>query len=187
MRIFLAIELDPEVRERVHRDAGALRAAAPDVAWVRAENLHVTLKFLGEVADTGRSALTGAVRDAARRHVAFRLPLQHIGAFPSLRRPRIVWLGARANERVAALARDLDGACSALGFAREERDFAAHVTLGRVRHPLGPAQVRALTVAAGTTAGEYDVAVRAVAVMKSELTPQGSRYTALSSLPLRTE
>lgn len=187
MRLFVAIDVGPEVRARAYRDTGALRAAAPDVAWVRPDLLHITLKFLGEVADPILPALVDAVGAAVRGYAAFRVRLEGIGAFPSLRRPRVVWLGAGEDAAVASLARTVDGACASLGFARDDRAFTTHVTLGRVRHALGAGSRRALEEAARKAVGGYDVAVRAVDVMQSEPTPKGSRYTVLASLPLGAE
>lgn len=185
MRLFLAVDLGGDLRERIHRDAAALREAAPSVAWVRATSLHITVKFLGEVADATLPGLVSAVGEAAARHPVFKMELQGVGAYPNSRRPRIVWLGAVEAGAMASLARDLDLACASLGFPREDREFSAHVTLGRVKQALSPPALRSLTAAADAAGAAYDLLVDAVKVMRSELTPQGSRYTEMASLPLR--
>lgn len=185
MRLFLAINLGDAVRERVFRDAASLREAVPTAAWVRSESLHVTLKFLGEVDEATLPTLSSAVGRAALHHQVFPLEFRGIGAFPNLHRPRVVWLGAPHGEAAVRLARDIAGACEALGFPPEERRFTAHVTLGRVRKPLAPAELRALEGAARRLESAYRVTVTSVEVMRSDLSPQRSRYSVMASLPLR--
>lgn len=184
MRAFLALNLDGELRERVHRDTAALRAAAPDASWVRAANLHVTLKFLGDVAETRAGALAESLRPIVVRHPVIDTMLIRAGAFPDMRRPRVIWIGLRDDRPVKALAADVDRACGAAGLSPETRPFSAHVTLGRVKRPLGRDAAAALTRAASAITTSYPTRIRAVDLMRSELAPGGSRYSLVISLPL---
>ncbi|HSA56751.1 MAG TPA: RNA 2',3'-cyclic phosphodiesterase [Gemmatimonadaceae bacterium] len=184
MRAFLALNLDGELRERLHRDTAALRAAAPDATWVRAENLHLTLKFLGDVDPPHARLLADTLQATVARHPVIQATLAGAGAFPDLRRPRVIWIGARDQSALKALAADVDRACAAAGFPPEARPFSAHVTLGRVKRPLGRDAAGALASAAHAVAASYPVRLGSVDLMQSELAPGGSRYSVVASLPL---
>ena len=110
--------------------------------------------------------------------------LARAGAFPDLRRPRVLWVGVSDHRALMALAADVDLACGEAGFPSESRPFSAHVTLGRVRRPLGRETAAALTRAASGLQATYQVRFEAVDLMQSELAPGGSRYTVVVSLPL---
>lgn len=151
-----------------------------------ADNLHVTLKFLGEVPAPTAAAVAAALADVAACTSAFDLAVEGLGAFPTPTRPRVVWAGlGRGASATAGLAGAVDAALARLGFEREARDFSGHVTLGRVREPRrDPALAAALAAGERRAFGTWRV--DAVALMKSELHPKGARYTALGRWPLQT-
>ena len=164
-------------------DLRAPTAGLP-VAWVAPENFHVTLKFLGGI-DEGRvPGVTEALHAAAADHRAFEMEVAGLGAFPSATRPRVVWAGiVDGSDPLAALASAVDDRLVALGFPREARAFAPHITLGRVRETRrAPQLTDALGAAAARPFGR--VAIDHVALMRSDLSPRGARYTALVSVPL---
>jgi 2'-5' RNA ligase len=176
--------LPDDVRARLEAETARLRPLAREVAWVAPANLHVTLKFLGQV-DEGRvGALVEALGRAAAESAPFALALAGLGAFPSVTRPRVLWAGATDGApALASLAARVDGALADLGVERETRAFTAHVTLGRVRAPgRNPALAAALAAAAATPFGR--VAVERIALMRSDLGPKGARHTPLGSLVL---
>lgn len=151
------------------------------MAWVAETNLHVTLKFLGQIEATRVAAIADAIGVVAARTPSFELVVRGLGAFPTPARPRIVWVGLEPAAPLAVLAGALDSALATLGFAREARPFAAHVTLGRVRDSRrNPALAAAL--ARPAECGRLTVA--RVALMRSELHPRGARYTELTSVVL---
>ena len=159
-----------------------MRLQATDVAWVGAENLHITLKFLGGVEDTRLSDVADAVGAAAAVR-AFEVELRGLGAFPTPTRPRVIWAGAAAAPAFAELAAGVDRAIVGLGFPPEERGFTPHVTLGRVREPRrDPALAAALTAAALRPFGTLRVA--RLSLMRSDLSSRGARYTELHGWPL---
>jgi 2'-5' RNA ligase len=172
------------VRSRLAAEVDALRPVAADVAWVAAANLHVTLKFLGRV-DAARlpeieSALAGAVAPTA----PFDLTVRGLGAFPTPTRARVIWAGAAAaTDAAGQLATSVDEVLAGLGFVRETRAFAPHVTLGRVREPRRDAAL-AGALAAGERREFGRVVVERVSLMRSELSPRGARYTELRALTL---
>jgi RNA 2',3'-cyclic 3'-phosphodiesterase len=152
------------------------------VAWTAETNLHVTLKFLGNV-DEARLADVAAALGAAATVPAFAVDVRGLGAFPSATRPRVLWAAAPGSPAFARLAETVDRALAALGFAPEERGFTPHVTLGRVRQPRRDvALTEALEAAATRPFGT--LRVEGVALMRSELSPRGARYTELATVAL---
>lgn len=178
----MAILLPDDLRARLAAEVDRLRPLARDVAWVATANLHLTLKFLGAVdaarLDAVRAALGGAGGPP------FDLVLRGLGAFPSATRPRVLWAGAGGGHaEAAALAGRLEAALAPLGFAPEGRPFSAHVTLGRVREPRrNPPLADALTAAADRELGR--LRVDRFALMRSDLSPRGARYTELATVSL---
>lgn len=154
------------------------------MSWVAPANLHVTLKFLGEVDPSRLAGVAEALRAVAAASRAFDLGLAGVGAFPSPSRPRVLWAGvAEGADVLADLARRIDEALGALAFERETRPFTGHVTLGRVRVPRSaPALAAMLAADAGRVFGL--VRVGEIALMRSDLSPQGSRYTVVETWPL---
>ena len=159
-----------------------MRPQATGVAWVAADNLHITLKFLGGVEDTRLSDVADAVGAAADVR-AFDVELRGLGAFPTPTRPRVIWAGTADAPAFAELAAGVDRALVALEFPPEERGFTPHVTLGRVREPRrDPALASALTAGATRPFGMFRVA--RVSLMRSDLSSRGARYTELAAAPL---
>jgi 2'-5' RNA ligase len=185
LRLFLALPVPASVREALVAVQADLRQTGGKVSWVRPENLHVTLVFLGDVV-TGRvDAVRRVVEEAVPMYPGFDLYARGVGAFGSARSPRVVWAGfdsvpAALVEMHGLLAEGLRG----IGFDVERRAFKAHVTLGRVRSARG---VDALTSAMASVknAAFGPVPVRRVQLMRSDLGPQGARYTVLHEVMLK--
>ena len=176
--------LPDDVRQRLATAVDRLQSHAADVAWVAASNLHVTLKFLGQVDETRVPPLATALGGALADQRAFEVGVRGLGAFPSPTRPRVLWAGLEDGGALGAVAERVDRCCTALGFPRETRPFAAHITLGRVREPRRqPALADAL--AHPTDFGR--VRVERVSLMRSELSPRGARYSELAAAPLAVQ
>jgi len=134
IRTFVAVEIDAAVRAAADELIRQLAESGADVKWVEPENLHVTVKFLGEVDSRQLHQICRAVEAAVASQPPFDLEVRRAGAFPNARRPRTLWLGAgRGGEELAAVAREVDKQLQRLGYPRESRRFHAHLTLGRVR------------------------------------------------------
>lgn len=144
-------------------------------------NLHVTVKFLGQIDEDRVGSIAAGMAAVAGRTPPFELAVRRLGAFPTPARPRVVWVGLEPAAPLAALAGDVDASLAALGFAREARPFAAHVTLGRVRETR---RNPALSAALARSADCGRLPVNRVSLMRSELHPRGARYTEVTSVVL---
>jgi 2'-5' RNA ligase len=182
VRVFVAVNLPPALRTSIHDDTSALRGAAPGVSWTRADNLHLTLKFLGDVDEHGVARLRTALRPVTARHDPFSLRIAGLGAFPNFGRPRVVWIGVTRSHQLSALWEDVEQACALLGFERDARGFTGHITLGRVRLPMPRSAARTLELAAGAVPNEYVAGIASADLMSSEPAPGGSRYSVLTRL-----
>ena len=184
VRAFVAVNLDQDLKDALAKVQERLKATRADVGWVRPESLHLTLKFLGQVEESRLGAVAEAIAAAATGYGSFRLVLGGVGAFPQPRAARVVWIGVQQGaEALVTLQARVEAGLEALGFAREERPFAAHLTLGRVR---GPARREQLAVALTSIPAEPlgEMLLHRIDLMKSELGPGGARYTALQTFPL---
>jgi RNA 2',3'-cyclic 3'-phosphodiesterase len=176
MRLFLAVFPPEPVQRAAYAAIEALRRPGDGVSWVKRENLHYTMRFLGEVGEDGARRAAEAATEAAARSRAFAAQLGALGAFPDARRARVLWAGmTEGGESLEALARDLDRALAVRGFGKADKRFSAHLTLGRVREP-GPDWTARL--ADVTVAGESaSFTVDRIRVVESKLDPHGSIYT----------
>jgi 2'-5' RNA ligase len=184
VRVFCAIELPAEVRAHAAEHLARLHETAPEVraSWERAEKLHITLKFLGEIAPDRVEALSVAASSATHNTLPFTLTLEGAGMFPPRGLPRILWLGiGDSSGALARLQSRLEEECVTAGFAREERSFHPHLTLSRIRAPQGALRLASLHRETGFAAIEF--AVTNLIVMRSETGPGGSRYTEISRHP----
>jgi 2'-5' RNA ligase len=184
IRAFVAANLDADLKAALAIVQDRLKASRADVGWVRPENLHLTLKFLGQVEESRISAIGEAIAAAAAECGPVRLIFQGLGAFPRPREARVVWIGlSHGAEALAELQARIEAGLDSLGFAREARSFTAHLTLGRVRGPAHREQLaRALTGAPAEALGE--MVLDRIELMKSDLSVGGARYSILQSFPL---
>ena len=179
LRTFVAIELGDPARAAVAEYLATLRPT-PGVAWTRPENLHVTLKFLGDVATARISELSARLAAATADVPAFTMTVAGVGAFPNVARPRVLWVGCKAPT-LPALAAAVDGACVGAGFAAEARAFHPHATLGRVRE----GKRGGLSFLAGDGGREFGASLASgIVLFASMLGRGGARYAPLGTFPL---
>lgn len=191
LRLFVAIELPDDVRAALTRTAEALRRAGIDreLRWVRPEGIHITLKFLGPTPQARLPEIEGALSAALAGARGFRLQPGDLGSFGGRRNLRVVWVGVGGDTvALAALAGRVEAALAPLGFPTEQRPFAAHLTLARVRDETPPAERErihdALQHVRVPDAPPIDV--RAVSLMQSELGRDSARYHALVTFALES-
>jgi len=183
MRLFVAVNLPSEIRDRIAAVQESLRRAQADVSWVRAENIHVTLKFLGETEEKRLERIRSALIEVSRAGMPFSMEVSGVGSFGG-RIPRVVWVGVGDGaEPLTQLAGRIEAALGRVGFPKERRGFTAHLTLGRVRSPrnaetlLAALQEFHAEKFGGFTTTQFEL-------MQSELRPTGSVYTVLERFPL---
>ena len=184
MRLFVALEIPPAVRENLAALVRDLRAIAPQPKWVRAENLHITLKFIGEVADTKLEAIRQAL-GKVRSEAPVTLDFRGLGFFPNEKYPRVFWAGMEASANLKGLAADIDRAMEKLGIPREQRPFSPHLTLARFEPPGLPEKLRA-AIQENATREFGSVAAREFHLIESKLKPGGAEYTTLETFPFVT-
>lgn len=184
MRTFVSVNLGEALCARLAEAQRRLKESGADVKWTDCRGLHVTLKFLGEVEERRIPEIAGAVRKALEGCGPFRWRLRGAGSFPPGAAPRVVWVAtAEGGERLAEMAACIEDALEPMGFPRDKRAFASHVTLGRVRSPKGREGLAAgIAALDGEEFGE--MMVERVALMKSQLTPQGAIYSPVEEFAL---
>jgi 2'-5' RNA ligase len=180
VRAFIAVRIEPPppVAE-VLRSMAAMGAAVKPVA---AQNLHVTLRFLGDIDEAQFEPIVQAVREASAGVGPIDLGLAGLGAFPHADRPSVIWVGATNDRPLHAIVEELDPRIDALGFAGERREWSSHVTLGRVKAK-PPAELLAM-LRRMRQRSFGDVRIATVDLMRSELTPTGPIYSIISSVAL---
>ncbi|NLG72551.1 MAG: RNA 2',3'-cyclic phosphodiesterase [Chloroflexi bacterium] len=185
IRAFIAISISPEILHRLQGVTQQLKDRLEDVPvrWVPVENMHLTLKFLGDVSEANVERIKEILEKVGRNCSPFEISVGELGAFPSLRRPRVIWAGVKAPPELKALQRSIDTETARLGYAREEREFSPHLTLGRASRNATPADSHRIgEVLASVKVGFLGVTrVDAVNLYRSDLRPQGSVYTCLAS------
>jgi RNA 2',3'-cyclic 3'-phosphodiesterase len=177
VRLFVAVNLPEDERRAAHEAAAPLRDAGLPVKWVPPASLHVTLKFLGEVAEDREAAIGAALDAAVAAARPFAVGLGGAGAFPGVARPRVIWLGVEAHPALELLSHDVERALEPFGFEAELRPFRPHVTLGRVRPGARPGAFAALEPLAAALAWEGVAPVDSVDLMASVLGPGGAVYS----------
>jgi RNA 2',3'-cyclic 3'-phosphodiesterase len=184
VRLFVAVNLAAEERRRAWEASRPLRAAHLPVRWVAEEALHLTLRFLGEVEPERAGPIGEALAGAVGRARPFAVALGGVGAFPSLTRPRVVWLGVERHPALELLANDVELALMGLSFEPELRPFSPHLTLGRAERSARPSAFKGFPALAAGIAYEGATTVESVDLMQSTLRPQGAVYTVVSRAPL---
>jgi 2'-5' RNA ligase len=181
MRLFVALEIPSEVRENLSAMVEKLRAISKEPRWGRPENLHVTLKFLGEVPETKLDALRTAL-EQIRSEQPVTLEFRGVGFFPNEKHPRVFWAGIEASTNLMRLAGDIEGALEKLGIPREQRLFSPHLTLARFERPGVPEKLRS-AIAEGTQREFGTLRTNEFHLIQSKLKPTGAEYTTLASFP----
>jgi 2'-5' RNA ligase len=176
MRLFVAINFPAELRQNLWRAAEPLRQAGFPVRWVGPEELHLTLKFLGEVAAEREPELIAGLQAAVQGAKPFTLPVGGFGAFPSPSRPRVLWAGCEPLPALEWLQHRVEQEMEQLGFPLEGRAFHPHLTLGRARRDARPADFRDLEDRLQALAFAEEALVQSVDLMQSRLSPSGAHY-----------
>lgn len=184
MRLFVALNLPKKERERIRRATKKLRESDMPVSWTDEDHYHVTLKFLGEVRRERVEEVTKAMHGVAESTKAFTTQFGGFGAFPSVRQPRVIWLGLRATPELRLLKQDLEWSYGDIGFKAETRAFHPHVTIGRAGDRDSAGAFRGLDDTLAELQCKGQIKVSSLDLMKSQFSAEGSTYTVLSSARL---
>ena len=187
LRVFIAVEIPLPIRQAIFEQTGAMRrAVGPLIRWVPLENMHLTLKFIGEVSPANVEMIQQMLGIEAAAIPPFQVQVSGLGAFPSPRRARVIWIGIQAPPALASLQHGIESGAARLGYETEERPFSPHLTIGRVRQQVSTGEQQQIRNALEAThVDDLGTArIRAIHLFKSDLQPGGAIYTKLHSAPL---
>lgn len=188
IRAFIAIDLSQEIEHRLDEVILSFKNQLPEIPirWVPASNIHLTLKFLGDVSLSNLDILTGMIQSEVSGHHQFDISVGSSGAFPNLRQPRIIWVGVEAPPELMAIQNGIEIATGRLGYAREERAFSPHLTLGRVSRNASSQDVKAIAKVLETPKVGFlgATCIEKIHLYRSDLQPTGAIYTRIYSASL---
>ncbi len=185
MRLFVAIEIPEDVRQNLARVLREFRAMSPEAKWVRPENMHLTLKFLGEI-DAAKLNDVQAILAAIRSPHSVALEFRGVGFFPNVKRPRVFWAGVESSANLSMIAAQIDHALHTLSFPLEDRPFTPHLTLARFSQPsLAIALQTAASVDPPCWFGSFSASQ--FHLIESRLKSAGAEYTTLESYSFVSE
>ncbi len=187
IRAFIAIDLPADIRQQLQVVIKDLKNQIPSgVRWSSADHIHLTLQFLGESSSSNLELLKKSLPALVARHQPFELVVSGLGAFPNIRRPRVIWVGIQAPLALQNLQHSIEVETQHLGYPAEDRGFSPHLTLGRINHSAAPQDIvrvsESLSKASTGVIGK--VAVQKVILFRSDLQPAGPIYTPLAVFPL---
>ena len=184
MRLFIALELSDEIKQNCLALLGDLTSINSQTKWVELQNLHLTLKFLGEVNDGQLPLLINELRELSCNHQAFDLTFSGLGGFPTLNHPKIFWLKGEGGENLPALQKAVEKKINSLDFVPQDRPFSPHLTLGRVKGEKGLKEViQKFKEKLDYSAGK--LTIRKFALIESQLKPTGPIYQITERFSLR--
>ena len=187
-RTFIAIELNDSVRETIHNAITTLQASIPShaIRWVSTENLHLTLKFLGDTPQMQAQDIQAQLQTIDQNQHPFTTEIVGCGCFPNVSNPRVVWLGLQnASDELIRLQQAVETNMMRFGFAREKRPFKPHLTVGRVKQHIDKQTLKKIGQGLKRAhLGKLAIwKCDAISFIKSDLTPSGAQYTTLAQLP----
>ena len=185
LRAFIAVPVSDEIRSAVETVESELKRIGADVKWVRPANVHLTLKFLGNISPDEAGRVKAGLGEALKSQAGFEVTVAGLGTFPRGRgKPRVVWMGLEeGSDLLRDLAGRVDDVCASVGFERETRPFAGHLTLGRSR--MGGGRLPELAEAVSQLLfNPLQLKVDRVNLVRSRLSPEGPTYTILESFAL---
>lgn len=189
MRTFIAIELPQEIRNSLASLQEQLRSSGADVKWVAPVNIHLTLKFLGEIDEKKLDEVSKIIDDIAKNKTTFAIRITSLGAFPKINYPRVIWVGIdKGDMETKEIANDLEEAIAKIGIPKEDRPFSSHITIGRLRSPQNRERlVKELNKLVDDFGKQnLEFSVTKITFFKSTLTPKGPIYDILKEAHLKS-
>ena len=190
LRAFIAVEIPSEIHQAIDTKTAQIQATLNPalVRWVPTSNIHLTLKFLGDISPANVEMLAQMLTVEVSQHQAFEIKFGGLGAFPNPKRPRVIWIGIQAPAGLESLQHGIEAAAATLGYPNEKRPFSPHLTIGRIKQNVGSAGMQKIRNALEETkVGSLGTAqVTSVHLFKSDLKPTGAVYTRLFTASLKT-
>ena len=186
MRLFIALNLPDGAKEGIHDAARPLRDADLPVRWLKPETYHLTLKFLGNPRPAVTPRVVEVINTVGGKNRPFSMEIRGFGAFPTIRRPRVLWIGVERVLALRCLKQDVEWGLANLGFNRETSAFHPHITVGRAKGDTGAGAFRGLDALAAGLDFRYEIDVTSLELMRSHLSRTGARYSVVSSAGLET-
>ncbi len=182
LRCFIAVEIPDKIRAAIAASIDGLKKSGADVKWVSAENIHITMQFLGETEESLIPVIKEGLDKILSSYAPFCITISNVGCFPDGKHPRIIWVGAEDAQTLKNLHTDIANEMAKFGYRKEERDFTPHITIGRVKSQrnMGEMLKRLSEIKA---ARFFDFEVSHVTLMKSDLKPSGATYYSLAEIP----
>lgn len=186
IRAFIAVEMPRQIKMELDRLIAGLRPFGPDIRWVRAANLHLTLRFLGDIPESSVGGLANDMTDKLATLRPFAVTLHGLGGFPNLHKPRVIWVGTnQGTDQLVQLATAVEKSCRDCGFGGADKPFSSHLTIGRVKFPKGMEKLVSHIQTLDYHLPEFQV--DEAAIFKSDLLPSGPRYSRLEVIRLNKE
>jgi 2'-5' RNA ligase len=185
MRLFIAVNIPDEIKEKISAFQQELRKLDCDIKWVNVENLHLTLKFIGEASPEKVDDIESSMKESVSDLKPFRVDFYGAGVFPDIHRPRVVWVGiTEGADSLKGIASKLETLLEAVGIKKEEREFSAHATVGRVRSSRNTIALvkKLIEFEKAGPSGFGSFVVDKICLMQSILHPQGPEYKCLRSV-----
>jgi len=189
MRVFIAIQLPEAVKNKLYFLQNKLREDKENISWVNPSNIHLTLKFIGEITDNKLQEIIKGAESALQGSLQFNITIANLGVFPDPGHPRIIWAGIKeGNTEIIKLACALEESLERIGITREKREFFCHITLGRVKSLINTPGLTARIKELNNVLSNEDIAFEAkrITVFRSKLKSNGPVYEALKELNLKT-
>jgi 2'-5' RNA ligase len=184
MRTFIAIEVPEDIKSELNQLIDKLKSSRADVKWVKAQGIHLTLKFLGNVEESKLEEIKQTLNKLTETENPFEISLEGLGAFPKPAFARVIWVGIKqGNESTINLAKKLEDELEKIGFKKEKRPFSPHLTLGRLRSPKNRDKLASLLNSINFQS-QSSIKVIGISLIQSTLTPTGAIYNLLYQAPL---
>jgi 2'-5' RNA ligase len=185
MRAFIAIELPQEIKDSLARLQQKLKLAGADVKWVEPKNIHLTLKFLGEIDEQAQNRIIVKLEEISCAAKKFVISLASCGAFPNTNSPRVIWQGIEQGDKeVSAIATAIETQLESIGIPKENREFSSHITLGRTRSSKNRQELAQAISEFSLKPLKDKFPASKITLFKSILTPRGPIYETIREFPL---
>ncbi|MFC1624541.1 RNA 2',3'-cyclic phosphodiesterase [Candidatus Omnitrophota bacterium] len=187
IRTFIAVEIDPSNKQKISEVIAQLKRADSDIKWINESQMHLTLKFLGNIEKSSVQKISDIIKPIADSFNAFMIQFSQIGAFPNMRHPRVIWLGIdKGSESLKLLNKEIETGLEKNGFQKEGREYKAHLTLGRVKS-LKNIQEAMRLLSEISFEPQSEIKITRLVLFQSTLTPKGAIYTPLAEFPLQLQ